>query len=84
MKKLCRVKFVFFLQASALWSLSYYSSPLLLCYLYRKGTFGYKNCVLWEKKGGSNFFTATVLIRAGMIGSTFTMVDQLKINEPQY
>lgn len=28
---------VFSLQASALWSLSYYSSPLLLCYLYRKG-----------------------------------------------
>uniref|UniRef100_A0A8D3C011 Abhydrolase domain containing 16A, phospholipase n=1 Tax=Scophthalmus maximus TaxID=52904 RepID=A0A8D3C011_SCOMX len=24
--------------ASALWSLSYYSSPLLLCYLYRKGS----------------------------------------------
>uniref|UniRef100_A0A671YTD9 Abhydrolase domain containing 16A, phospholipase n=1 Tax=Sparus aurata TaxID=8175 RepID=A0A671YTD9_SPAAU len=24
-------------KASALWSLSYYSSPLLLCYLYRKG-----------------------------------------------
>ncbi|KAG9344973.1 hypothetical protein JZ751_009513 [Albula glossodonta] len=25
--------------ASALWSLSYYSSPLILCYLYRKGYF---------------------------------------------
>uniref|UniRef100_A0A3B5R3P5 Abhydrolase domain containing 16A, phospholipase n=1 Tax=Xiphophorus maculatus TaxID=8083 RepID=A0A3B5R3P5_XIPMA len=25
------------LQASAIWSISYYSSPLLLCYLYRKG-----------------------------------------------
>uniref|UniRef100_A0A8C4ZNK9 Abhydrolase domain containing 16A, phospholipase n=1 Tax=Gadus morhua TaxID=8049 RepID=A0A8C4ZNK9_GADMO len=26
--------------ASVLWSLSYYSSPLLLCYLYKKGEFG--------------------------------------------
>uniref|UniRef100_A0A8C4DH69 Monoacylglycerol lipase ABHD16A n=1 Tax=Dicentrarchus labrax TaxID=13489 RepID=A0A8C4DH69_DICLA len=31
------------LQASALWSLSYYSSPLLLCYLYRKGWGRWKN-----------------------------------------
>uniref|UniRef100_A0A8C4DGZ5 Monoacylglycerol lipase ABHD16A n=1 Tax=Dicentrarchus labrax TaxID=13489 RepID=A0A8C4DGZ5_DICLA len=29
--------------ASALWSLSYYSSPLLLCYLYRKGWGRWKN-----------------------------------------
>ena len=34
-----------FLQASVLWSLSYYSSPLLLCYLYRKGGFDLVSCV---------------------------------------
>uniref|UniRef100_A0A8D0AQ27 Abhydrolase domain containing 16A, phospholipase n=1 Tax=Sander lucioperca TaxID=283035 RepID=A0A8D0AQ27_SANLU len=32
--------------ASALWSLSYYSSPLLICYLYRKGRILYLSLLL--------------------------------------
>ncbi|MBN3299904.1 ABHGA protein, partial [Amia calva] len=36
-KCFCIIIFFFVLQASALWSLSYYTSPLLVFYLYRKG-----------------------------------------------
>uniref|UniRef100_A0A8C5BCX4 Abhydrolase domain containing 16A, phospholipase n=1 Tax=Gadus morhua TaxID=8049 RepID=A0A8C5BCX4_GADMO len=44
--------------ASVLWSLSYYSSPLLLCYLYKKGEFGLVPCWgRWKNSEYVQFFS---------------------------
>lgn len=70
------------LQASAIWSISYYSSPLLLCYLYRKGMINelQLTCNIWEllSENNVNIMIYKVTMKHYMI-SAFTVLQILSV-----